>query len=93
MTQYMEKLVVEMEIGTRGQMNVENEKYYGMCEKCCDAGRGNIALLRYVDVLQGVAQGCTLAPNLIKVYRNSMIVAVTKSQGEGRYGVGIDTCG
>ena len=26
--------------------DVENgEKYYGMCEKCCDAGRGNIGTL------------------------------------------------
>ena len=28
----------------------------------------------YVDILQGVAQGCTLAPNLFKVYINDIIV-------------------
>ena len=31
---------------------------------------------QYVDVLQGVAQGCTLSPNLFKVCTNGMIVAV-----------------
>ena len=31
---------------------------------------------KYVDILQGVAQGCTLSPNLFKVYINDMIVAV-----------------
>ena len=31
---------------------------------------------KYVDTLQGVAQGCTLSPNLFKVHNNDMIVAV-----------------
>ena len=31
---------------------------------------------KYVDTLQGVAQGCTLSPNLFKVHINDMIVAV-----------------
>ena len=31
---------------------------------------------KYGDILQGVAQGCTLSPNLLKVYVNDMIVAV-----------------
>ena len=31
---------------------------------------------KYVDILEGVAQGCTLSPNLFKVYINDMIVAV-----------------
>ena len=54
--------------------DVENdEKYDGMCGKCCDIGRGN---LQYVDVLQGVAQGCILSPNLFNVYISGMIVAV-----------------
>ena len=30
----------------------------------------------YADILQGVAQGCTLSPNLFKVYIYGMIVAV-----------------
>ena len=50
------------------------EKYDGMCEKYCDAGRGNIQ--KYVVFLQGVAQGCALSPSLFKVYINDMIVAV-----------------
>ena len=29
-----------------------------------------------VDILQGVAQGCTLSPNIFKVYTNDMIEAV-----------------
>ena len=29
-----------------------------------------------VDILQGVAQGCTLSLNAFKVYMNDMIVAV-----------------
>ena len=31
---------------------------------------------KYVDILQGVAQGCTISPNQFKVYINDMIVAV-----------------
>ena len=31
---------------------------------------------KYVDIVQGVVQGCTLSPNLFKVYTNDMIVAV-----------------
>ena len=31
---------------------------------------------KYVDILQGVEQGCTLSPNLFKAYINDMIVAV-----------------
>ena len=62
------------EILIRG--DVENdEKYNGMCKKCCDAGRGNIEL-QYVDILQGVAQGCTLSPTLFVVYIHDVIVAV-----------------
>ena len=37
-----------------------DEKDNGMYEKYCDAGRGNMEL-QYVDILQGVAQGCTLS--------------------------------
>ena len=36
--------------------------------------RGEIS--KHVDILQGVAQGCTLSPNLFKVYINDVIVAV-----------------
>ena len=37
---------------------------------------------KYVDVLQGVAQGCTLSPNIFKVYINDMIVAVEAANQE-----------
>ena len=40
----MEEWVVEKYVGNwdwrKGAENVK--KYYGRCEKCCDAGRGNI---------------------------------------------------
>ena len=43
---------VEEAVGNRGQRNyVENdEKEDRTCEKCCDAGWGNIEVPRYVDV-------------------------------------------
>ena len=63
----------------------------GMCEKCCYAGRGNI---NYVDILQGVAQGCTVSPNLFKVHTNGLIVAARQESRWGKIrGVGIDVCG
>ena len=34
----------------------------------------------YVDILQGTAQGCTLSPNLFKVYINDMLVAVEEAK-------------
>ena len=47
---------------------------------------------KYVDILQGAAQGCTLSPNLFKVYINDMIVAVEAAKegvtvGEGKVSV------
>ena len=50
-----------------------DEKDDGMCGKCRDVGQ---EIFEYVDILQGVAQGCTLSPNLFKEYINDMIVAV-----------------
>ena len=42
----------------------------------------DVEIFEYVDMLQGVAQGCTLSPNLFKVYTNDVIVAVeTAKQG------------
>ena len=67
--------------------NVENDETYDrMCEKCCDAGQG---ISKYFDILQGVAQGCTLSPNIFKVYINDMIVAVEAA--EHRVTMGEDT--
>ena len=37
---------------------------------------------KYVDIIQGDAQGCTLSTNLFKLYVNDMIVTVgTAKQG------------
>ena len=51
---------------------------------------------KHVNILQVVAQGCTLSPSLVKVYINDMIVAVEAAkQGvttRGRYGAGVDVC-
>ena len=45
----MEGWVLEKDAGTWDQRKeVENdENYDGMCEKCCDAERGNIQICRY----------------------------------------------
>ena len=37
-------------------------------------------LSKYVDVSQGVAQGCIVSPNLFKVYINAMIVAAESAR-------------
>ena len=47
---------------------------------------------KYVDILQGVAQGCGLSPNIFEVYINDMIVAVEAAK-QGGSSVGIDVCG
>ena len=65
------------EIGIRGKM-------WSMMEKTTECARSAVMLdgeiSKYVDILQGVAQGCTLlivlSPNLFYVYINDMIVAV-----------------
>ena len=57
---------------------MENDaKYDGMCEKCFNAGRGDIDY--YFSNIQGVAPGrCTLSPNMFKVCINDMMIAVSK---------------
>ena len=49
---------------------------------------------KYVNILQGVTQGCTLSPNVFKVYINDMISSSRSSKARshdgGRYGVGVD---
>ena len=61
------------EIGIRGKM-------WRMMKSMTECARSAVMLdgeiSNYVDILQGVAQGCTLSPNLFKVYINDMIVAV-----------------
>ena len=56
----------------------ENEEYDGMCEKCCD-GRGDIELCLIIFFLQGVAHGCTLSPNLVKVCINDHIIVAVEA--------------
>ena len=75
---------------------MENDaKNMTKCARCAVILDGELS--NYVDILQGVAQGCTLSPNLLKTYVNDMIIAVEAakagSHGGGRYGVGSDVCG
>ena len=86
----MEKWVVAKVVGKWDQRkDVENdEKDDRMCEKCCDAGRG---ISKYVDILQGVAQGFTLSPNLFKVFINDMILIVAVEAAKQGVTVGEDT--
>ena len=44
----------------------------------------------YVDILQGVTQGCTLSPNLFKVHTDDIIVVVVEAAKQG-VTVGEDT--
>ena len=52
---------------------MENESFFFMeCARSTLMHDGET--WNYVDILQGVAQGCTLSPNLFKVYINDIIV-------------------
>ena len=57
----MEKWTVEKAVGNRDQSeSMENDEIDDrMCKKCCDTGLG---IIEHIDILQGVAQGCTLPP-------------------------------
>ena len=46
---------------------------------------------KYIDILQGVAQGCTLSPNLLKVYINDTILIVAVEAAKQGVTVGEDT--
>ena len=37
-------------------------------------------IIQYVNILQGIAQGCTLSPYVFKIYVSEMIVAVEVSK-------------
>ena len=77
-------------IGIRG-------KLWRMVKKMTECPRSAVMMDRKiskeVDIYKGVAQGCTLSPNLFKVYIDYMIVAVEAAKQGGRYGVGVDVCG
>ena len=48
---------------------------------------------KFVDISEGVAQECSLSPDLLKVYVSGMIVAIEAAKQGLRYGVGVDVCG
>ena len=56
------------------------EKMWRMITEMTECARSAVMLdweiSKYVGILQEVAQGCTLSPNVFKVYTNGMIVAV-----------------
>ena len=54
--------------------DVENDENMAECARSAVMLDGETS--KYVDIQQGAAQGCTLSPNLFKVYINDMIVAV-----------------
>ena len=60
--------------------NGDQRKYVENDEKNTECARIVVRMDReiskYVDILQGAAQGCTLSPNQSKVYINDIIVAV-----------------
>ena len=55
-------------------------KMWRMMKNIMDCARSAVMLdgkiSKYVDILEGVAQACTLSPNIFKVYINDTIVAV-----------------
>ena len=61
-----------------------------MIKKMTECARSAVTLdgetSKYVDILQGVAHGCTLSPDLFKVYIGDMIVAVEAAVQESRCG-------
>ena len=61
------------EIGVRGKMWRTMKK---MTEGASSAVMLDWEILKYVDILQRFAQGCTLAPNVFKVHFNDMTVAI-----------------
>ena len=62
------------------------EKMWRMMKNVTECAKSAVmldgAISKYVDILQGVTQGCTLSPNILEVYINDMIVEVeAKKQG------------
>ena len=71
----MGEWVVEKYVGNWDQKkDVENDENMTECARSAVMLDGEMS--KYVDILQGVEQGCTLSPNLFKVYINGMTLAV-----------------
>ena len=66
------------EIGIRGKM-WRTMKKMTECARSAVMLDGEIS--KYVDILQGVAQGCTLSLNLFKVYINDIVAVEATKQG------------
>ena len=69
----MEEWVAEKYVGSWDRRK-DVEKALTECARSAVMLDGEIS--KYVHILRGVAQGCTLSPNLFKVYVRDMIVAV-----------------
>ena len=74
---------------------MENGEKMTECAKSAMMLDGEIS--KYFDILQGVAQGCTLSPTLFKVFTNDLILAIESAQQGvkvgGRHGIRFDVCG
>ena len=57
---------------------MENGEKMTECAKSAMMLDGEIS--KYFDILQGVAQGCTLSPTLFKVFINDLILAIESAQ-------------
>ena len=75
----MAKRVVEEAKGSwNKRKDVENGEKMTECAKSAMMLDGEIS--KYFDILQGVAQGCTLSPTLFKVFINDLILAIESAQ-------------
>ena len=92
----MAKRAVEEAVGSwNKRKDVENGEKMTECAKSAMMLDGEIS--KYFDILQGVAQGCTLSPTLFKVFINDLILAIESAQQGvkvgGRYGIRFAVCG
>ena len=75
----MAKRVVEEAVGSWiKRKDVENGEKMTECAESAMMLDGEMS--RYFDILQGVAQGCTLSPTLFKVFINDLILAIESAQ-------------
>ena len=69
--------IVEKVVGTTVGIR---RKMWRMMKSMTEYARSAVILdgdfSKYVEILQGVAQGCTVSPNIFKIYINDLVVAV-----------------